>query len=98
MAKKDDKNPEKVSTLVLFRHGLSIANEEHWISGTIDVDLSKRGEAEVLEQAKRLKNLKFDKAFSSKLKRAQRTLLIVLKEIGQENIPIKSNAALNERH
>lgn len=98
MAKKNDKNSEKVSTLVLCRHGLSIANEEHWISGTIDVDLSRRGAKEVTEQAQRLKGITFNMAFSSKLKRSQKTLLIILKGIGQENIPVKSDAALNERH
>jgi len=83
--------------LVIVRHGQSQWNLENRFTGWIDVDLSPAGEEEAKIAGEKLKGYKFDEAFTSDLKRAQRTLEIILKEIGQENIPVLKDKALNER-
>lgn len=84
--------------LVLLRHGESQWNLENRFTGWVDVPLSPRGEEEARQAGEKLKSYKFDKAYTSVLKRANDTLYIVLKIIGQENIPIEYDKALNERH
>jgi 2,3-bisphosphoglycerate-dependent phosphoglycerate mutase len=86
------------STLVIVRHGQSAWNLENRFTGWIDVDITEKGEAEARAAGEKLKNKKFDCAFTSDLKRAQRTLTIILETIGQTNIPVTKNVALNERH
>lgn len=83
--------------LVIVRHGESQWNKENRFTGWIDIDLSPAGEEEAKKAGEKLKDFKFDKAFTSDLKRAQRTLDIILKKIGQENIPVEKDKALNER-
>jgi 2,3-bisphosphoglycerate-dependent phosphoglycerate mutase len=83
--------------LVIVRHGQSRWNLENKFTGWIDIDLSPKGEEEALEAGGKLKGYKFDKAYTSDLIRAQRTLDIILKEIGQEDIPVEKDKALNER-
>lgn len=87
-----------MSTLVLVRHGQSQWNLENKFTGWVDVDLTPQGEKEAQSAGQKLKGTKFDKAYTSDLKRAQRTLQIILKEIGQSNLPIEKDKALNERH
>jgi 2,3-bisphosphoglycerate-dependent phosphoglycerate mutase len=84
--------------LILLRHGESQWNLENRFTGWTDVPLSPKGEQEAHEAGQKLKAYKFDKAYTSVLKRAIDTLDIVLKIIGQENIPIEYDKALNERH
>lgn len=84
--------------LILLRHGESQWNLENRFTGWVDVPLSPRGEEEARQAGEKLKGFKFDYAFTSMLKRAIDTLKIVLKVIGQENIPIEYDRALNERH
>jgi len=84
--------------LILLRHGESQWNLENRFTGWTDVPLSPKGEQEAREAGEKLRSYKFDKAFTSVLKRAIDTLNIVLKVIGQENIPIEYDEALNERH
>ena len=84
--------------LILLRHGESQWNLENRFTGWTDVPLSTKGEQEAHEAGHKLKSYKFDKAYTSVLKRAIDTLQIVLKIIGQENIPIEYDKALNERH
>jgi 2,3-bisphosphoglycerate-dependent phosphoglycerate mutase len=84
--------------LILLRHGESQWNLENRFTGWTDVPLSPKGEQEAHEAGEKLKSYKFDMAFTSVLKRAIDTLDIVLKIIGQENIPIEYDKALNERH
>ncbi len=55
-------------------------------------------EREAQAAGQKLKDIRFDKAFTSDLKRAQRTLALILSEIGQTNTPIEKDKALNERH
>jgi len=84
--------------LVLVRHGQSQWNLENRFTGWIDVPLSEKGIQEAHAAGKSLKGVRFDRCFTSNLKRAQDTLKIILEEIGQQNIPIEKDLALNERH
>ncbi len=84
--------------LVLLRHGESQWNLENRFTGWVDIPLSPRGEEEARQAGEKLKSYQFDKAYTSALKRANETLKIVLKIIGQENIPVEYDKALNERH
>jgi 2,3-bisphosphoglycerate-dependent phosphoglycerate mutase len=85
--------------LVLVRHGQSEWNLKNLFTGWRDVDLTDEGVAEAVRAGRSLKaqGLRFDVAFTSVLKRAQRTLDIMLEELGQENIPVLRDQALNER-
>jgi len=85
--------------LVLVRHGQSDWNLKNLFTGWRDVDLTEKGIAEAREAGRKLKaqGIKFDVAFTSALKRAQRTLDLMLTELGQTTIPIFKDQALNER-
>jgi 2,3-bisphosphoglycerate-dependent phosphoglycerate mutase len=85
--------------LVLVRHGQSEWNLKNLFTGWRDVDLTDKGVTEAREAGRKLKaqGLKFDVAYTSALKRAQRTLDLMLEEMGQTTIPIIKDQALNER-
>jgi 2,3-bisphosphoglycerate-dependent phosphoglycerate mutase len=85
-------------TLVLVRHGQSLWNLENKFTGWEDVPLTEQGEKEALQVGQCLKAMKFDIAFTSVLQRAWKTLQIILGEIGQEDLPVLRDKALNERH
>ena len=87
------------STLVLVRHGQSEWNLKNLFTGWKDVGLTDKGVAEATEAGQALKErgLKFDIAFTSKLERAQRTLDIMLEQLGQTGLETRENLALNER-
>jgi 2,3-bisphosphoglycerate-dependent phosphoglycerate mutase len=87
-----------MANLLLLRHGESQWNLENRFTGWVDIPLSPKGEQEARQAGEKLKSYKFDKAYTSVLKRAIDTLKIVLKIIGQENIPVEYDKALNERH
>ena len=84
---------------VLVRHGESDWNKKNLFTGWRDVDLSPRGIEEAHAAGRKLKaqGLKFDLAFTSALVRAQRTLDLMLEELGQTKIPVFKDQALNER-
>jgi len=86
--------------LVLLRHGESIWNLENRFTGWTDVDLSPKGIEEAHRAAKFLKEngFVFDIAFTSVLKRAIRTLWIVLDDMDLMWIPVIKTWRLNERH
>jgi 2,3-bisphosphoglycerate-dependent phosphoglycerate mutase len=86
--------------LVLLRHGESIWNLEDRFTGWTDIDLSTRGIAEAKEAGKALREngYSFDVAFTSVLKRAIRTLWLVLDEMDLMWIPVHRSWRLNERH
>ena len=86
--------------LVLLRHGQSVWNLENLFTGWTDVDLSDQGRAEAREAARLLRadGYAFDLAFTSVLKRAIRTLWIVLDEMDLMWIPVERYWQLNERH
>lgn len=86
-----------MSKLVLIRHGESQWNLENRFTGWVDVPLSPKGIEEAKAAGKKLAGLKFDRAFSSVLARANETLRLVLEGIGQTGIPIEKDKALNER-
>jgi 2,3-bisphosphoglycerate-dependent phosphoglycerate mutase len=86
--------------VVLLRHGESDWNRENRFTGWTDVDLSERGRAEAKAAGEILKaeGYTFDRAFTSVLKRAIRTLWIVLDEMDLMWIPVERSWRLNERH
>lgn len=89
-----------MSKLVLLRHGQSIWNLENKFTGWMDIDLSDQGIGEAHQAGKLLKGegYTFDVAFTSFLKRAIRTLWIVLDEMNLMWIPVHCSWRLNERH
>ncbi|MDP1910700.1 MAG: 2,3-bisphosphoglycerate-dependent phosphoglycerate mutase, partial [Hyphomicrobium sp.] len=93
-------NDQRNHTLVLVRHGESEWNRRNLFTGWCNPDLTEKGLIEALVAARmlRAKGITFDVAYSSQLKRAQRTLDIIMSELGQGKIPIHLDEALNERH
>ena len=86
--------------VVLLRHGESLWNKENRFTGWTDVDLSEHGVTQA-QQAGRLlasRGFHFDRAFTSVLKRAIRTLWIVLDEMDLTWVPVERSWRLNERH
>ena len=86
--------------VVLLRHGQSTWNKENKFTGWVDVDLSEKGVVEAKEAGKILKaeGYSFNIAFTSVLKRAIRSLWIVLDELDLMWIPVIRHWRLNERH
>ena len=86
--------------VVLLRHGESTWNKKGLFTGWTDVDLSEKGTEEAITSGKTLKaeGFTFDIAYTSVLKRAIRTLWIVLDEMDLMWIPVKRSWRLNERH
>ncbi len=87
-------------TLILLRHGESQWNHENRFTGWTDVDLSDKGAQQAHEAARLLKEagLGFDLAFTSVLKRAIRTLWIVMDDLDLMWVPVQRSWRLNERH
>jgi len=83
--------------LILLRHGESQWNLENRFTGWVDVPLSPRGIQEAKNAGDKLRGFTFDRAFTSVLVRANETLRLALDAIGQSNIPIEKDKALNER-
>ena len=86
--------------LVLLRHGESTWNRENRFTGWTDVPLSEKGIVEAAEAGRVLREqgFSFDIAFTSVLKRAIKTLYIVLEEMDLMWIPVMRCWRLNERH
>ena len=86
--------------IVLIRHGESQWNKDNRFTGWTDVDLSDKGKLEAVEAGKILKaeGFSFDKAYTSVLKRAIKTLWYVLEELDLMWIPVDKAWQLNERH
>jgi len=89
-----------MKTLVLLRHGESTWNRENRFTGWVDIGLSDRGVQEAVHAARVLavKGFEFDVAYTSVLKRAIKTLWIVLEEMDLMWIPVHGSWRLNERH
>ncbi|MGK2741824.1 2,3-bisphosphoglycerate-dependent phosphoglycerate mutase [Tepidicaulis sp. LMO-SS28] len=85
--------------LVLVRHGQSEWNEKNLFTGWRDPDLTEKGVEEAKAAGRALKEAgySFDVSFTSDLSRAQRTNDLLLAELGQSDLPIIRNQALNER-
>jgi 2,3-bisphosphoglycerate-dependent phosphoglycerate mutase len=87
------------NVLVLVRHGESEWNKLNLFTGWKDPDLTEQGIAEARAAGRLLKGdgYRFDVAFTSDLKRAQHTLKLMLKELGQVDLPTHRSQKLNER-
>jgi 2,3-bisphosphoglycerate-dependent phosphoglycerate mutase len=87
-------------TLILLRHGQSEWNLKNLFTGWVDVDLTEQGRAEAAEAARLLQaeGFDFDLAFTSTLKRAIRTLWIVMDGMDRMWVPVARAWELNERH
>ena len=87
-------------TLILVRHGQSDWNLQNRFTGWVDVDLSPAGvdEARAAGRALAGEGIRVDRAYTSVLKRAIRTLWIVLDEMDQMWVPVERSWRLNERH
>ena len=90
----------KMYKLVLLRHGESQWNMENRFTGWADVDLTDKGRAEAKSAGELLiqEGFTFDKAYTSYLKRAIRTLWITMDEMDLMWIPVERSWKLNERH
>lgn len=86
--------------IVLLRHGESVWNKENRFTGWTDVDLTEKGIKEATKAGSLLKEkgFKFDKAYTSYLKRAVKTLNCVLDRMDQDWIPVEKSWRLNEKH
>ncbi len=86
--------------LVLIRHGQSIWNVENLFTGWVDIDLSVQGRAEAVQAGRELLAEKIEPqiAFTSVLKRAIRTLWIILDTTDRMWLPVERSWRLNERH
>ena len=84
--------------IALVRHGQSQWNLENCFTGWVDVPITPLGAQEAERAGKALKDITFDKAYTSELQRAQQTLKIMLEQIGAPGLPTEKDKALNERH
>lgn len=86
--------------IVLLRHGESQWNRENKFTGWTDVDLTDKGVEEAIEAGKLMKEkgFLFDMAYTSYLKRAVKTLNVVLDQMDLDWIPVEKNWRLNEKH
>lgn len=86
--------------LILLRHGQSQWNQENRFTGWADVDLTEKGRGEARQAARLLadEGLAFDIAFTSLLKRAIRSLWIVMDGMDRMWVPVRRSWQLNERH
>ena len=86
--------------VVLIRHGESVWNKENRFTGWTDVDLTEKGVKEAHKAGKYLKEegFQFEKAYTSYLKRAVKTLNIVLDQMDLDWIPVEKTWRLNEKH
>ena len=89
-----------MATLILLRHGQSQRNLENRFTGWVDVDLTPTGVEEATRAGVEMvkAELKIDRAFTSVLKRAIRTLWISLDQLDQMWVPVERSWRLNERH
>jgi 2,3-bisphosphoglycerate-dependent phosphoglycerate mutase len=95
-----DKQTTPPGRLILVRHGQSLWNVENLFTGWTDVDLSELGRAEATRAGQELvrERLVIDIAFTSVLKRAIRTLWIMLDAMECMWVPVERSWRLNERH
>ena len=89
-----------MAILVLVRHGESQWNLENRFTGWVDVPLSEKGVKEAKAAGEKIKKagIHFDKAYTSNLQRAQKTLGYILEALGQTDLSVVKDEALNERH
>ena len=97
---KMGKNANAYVKLVLVRHGESEWNNKKIFTGWTDIDLTSKGTKEAKEAGRTLKknNIKFETIYTSYLKRAIRTMWIILDEMDLMWKPVQRSWRLNERH
>lgn len=86
--------------VVLIRHGESTWNKENRFTGWTDVDLTENGVQEAIKAGQLLKKegFQFEKAYTSYLKRANKTLNTILDQMDLDWIPVEKSWRLNEKH
>ena len=87
-----------MAILTLIRHGQSTYNFENRFTGNVDIELTAFGKEEAEKAGAKLKNFTYNIAYTSKLKRAQESLRILLEVIHQTKIKVVADEALNERN
>lgn len=96
------KTPSSISStqpnLVLLRHGESLWNKKNIFTGWMDIGLSAEGERQARRAGRSLRGLHFDRAYTSVLKRAVKTLWLAAEEMDALWLPIEHSWRLNERH
>ncbi|HRI44768.1 MAG TPA: 2,3-bisphosphoglycerate-dependent phosphoglycerate mutase [Fimbriimonadaceae bacterium] len=85
-----------MSLLILIRHGQSLWNLENRFTGWVDVPLTALGREEARAAAEKIRQYRFDVAYTSSLTRAQHTLQIILETL-ELDTPVIKDQALNER-
>lgn len=85
-----------MSLLILIRHGQSLWNLENRFTGWVDVPLTAQGREEARSAAEKIRDYRFDVAYTSALTRAQHTLATILETLGLDT-PVIKDQALNER-
>ncbi|MBR1041064.1 2,3-bisphosphoglycerate-dependent phosphoglycerate mutase [Bradyrhizobium viridifuturi] len=90
----------RAGVLVLIRHGESEFNKQDRFTGLKDPPLTTNGVREAIAAGRTLQSKGFhcDIAFTSKLKRAQQSLQLILRELHARSVPVFDDAALNERN
>ena len=91
---------QKITRLVLLRHGQSIWNRDRVFTGWSDVALSPKGQQEAKNAGRQLQQIgiRFDRCFSSTLQRASETARTVLSTMELDELPMHQCWRLNERH
>ena len=89
-----------IKPLMMLRHAQSLWNLENRFTGWADVGLTEAGRSEARRAGMLLRahGYRFDRAFTSQLERATETLEFVLRQLGQDNLPVEHSWRLNERH
>ena len=89
-----------MSNLILVRHGMSFWNKAKKFTGWADIDLHENGKSEAKYAGQLIKdlNIEFDEYFTSELKRAIKSLSIILEVLGKSNAKVNKAWELNERH
>lgn len=88
---------KKYAKLICIRHGESLWNARGVWTGWSDIPLSAKGKKEARQASKYLRKIRPDVAFTSGLIRAQETLEIIKRELGQMDLPTFKENAFNER-
>lgn len=86
-----------MSKLVIVRHGQSEWNAQNRFTGWVDVELAPKGIEEAEKAGEKLRGYRFEKGYTSALKRAQNTLSQILEVTGQTDLDVVKDQALNER-
>ena len=89
-----------MNNLILVRHGQSLWNKERRFTGFVDIELTEEGKFEAERAGLLIKklNIEFEAYFTSQLKRAIKSLNIILKILDKPNVEINKAWELNERH